>query len=93
MSYTPRIQVGSLLPKDQQEGNKKRTKKYSYIHVETDERGWADAKKYLPVPFDLVYVDDGEKIVTGWWSGTFWDGLRLKKDTKVIKWKRERDYI
>lgn len=83
-----KFQVGTAIPKKKEQ---KRYKKYAYIHVETDKDGWVDAEVYLPISFDLVYLDDREKIVKGWWNGNKWEGLRVKKDIKVKRWKRETE--
>jgi hypothetical protein len=56
--------------------------------------GWADAKKYLPQHYDLCQLKlTNEKYVSGWWTGTSWDGLRFNEldSDKVIAWKRIRE--
>jgi hypothetical protein len=51
------------------------------------ENGWIDVKKYLPLPYDLVLMNLEEKIINGWWNGTSWEGIRLKKNDTVHFWK------
>lgn len=50
--------------------------------------GWHDAKKYFPLECDLVEVKTDNKTVTGWWTGNYWMGLRLKQKDKVKQWKK-----
>ncbi len=62
-----------------------------YLVTKFDEKGWADAKNSLPIPFDLVTVlTNTDKKVAAWWNQCNWDGLRLKEKDVVIKWKRKR---
>lgn len=63
---------------------------YSYGHLlkeygpEWD--GWVAVDKALPFPYDLVNMDINTKIIPGWWTGTSWDGLRLKEADIVRAW-------
>jgi hypothetical protein len=85
-----RIQVGLSKLKDPL-SNKSRPYKYSDI---PSEKGWVEVLKFLPIPFDLMYlrVKDKGRTVSGWWNGQNWEGLRLKKEEKVLKWKRNQNY-
>jgi hypothetical protein len=71
----------------------KKERPYKYSDI-TSDKGWVDNVIYLPIPFDLMYlkVKDNPKILSGWWDGTDWNGLRLKKDHEITKWKRNQDY-
>ena len=60
--------------------------KYSDVPVDKDE--WASVEDGLPLPFDLVHMKIGDKIVNGWWTGQDWYSVRMKKDSKVERWKR-----
>jgi hypothetical protein len=92
-----RIQVGLSKILDKKTG-KPRPYKYSDIPTDLDKfgepTGWVSNLKCLPIPFDLMYmkVKQREKIISGWWNGQGWEGLRMKKGEKVIKWKRNQDH-
>ncbi len=61
-----------------------------YLVTKFDSDGWADAKKSLPIPFELVTVlTDTHKKISAWWTKSYWKGLRLRKKDGVIKWKRK----
>lgn len=67
-----------------------RRKKFDYRDVEFDADGWADAKKYLPADYDLMFLKvKDKKSVSGWHVGKKWDGLRLKKDDEILYWKKK----
>lgn len=69
-----------------------RTRKFSYRDILFDEDGWADAKKYLPGDYDLVFLDiEGKPPTSGWSIGDDWDGLYIEKGDKVLYWKRKPD--
>lgn len=60
----------------------------SYLNVKKDFNGWVNANEYFPLPFDLVFLDIGIKVINGWFTGYIWEGLRLRPQDKVIRWKR-----
>jgi len=61
---------------------------YKDVHCDID--GWADSARFMPADFDLVYLKiDGKKSISGWSTGTSWDGLKLQKGDKVLYWKRK----
>ena len=63
---------------------------YSYKDVHYDLEGWAEASKYLPEDYDLVYLKtENKKVIPGWSIGKSWDGLRLKPEHKISHWKRK----
>lgn len=65
---------------------------WTYKDVKYDEDGWADANKYLPADYDLVYLKiEDQPCVCGWSAGNSWDGLQVKKEDKVLFWKRKFD--
>ncbi len=65
--------------------------KSRYALAEYDIQGWADAKDYKPIPYDLVILKTKNgKMFPGWWNKTVWQGARLKKDQEVTKWKRKK---
>lgn len=65
---------------------------FTYKDVIYDFDGWADAKKYQPKKFDLVYVKiKGKPTTNGWFSSNFWDGLLVKPEDEVLYWKRKLD--
>jgi hypothetical protein len=61
---------------------------FPYSLVEYGDNGWADANKYLPLEYDLVYVKLKEKILMGWRSMGKWIGLRFDNEP-VYAWKRK----
>jgi hypothetical protein len=73
---------------------RRRYVRYRYADVTFNKEGWACAKSHLPRSFDIVAlrVDCGTKeafkTINGWWSGTQWEGIRLKKKDEIIQWKR-----
>lgn len=61
---------------------------FQFKDIIKDANGWIDAKIYYPFPYDLVSADIGaKKTLTAWWTGSQWDGLRLKIDHKIHYWK------
>lgn len=67
----------------------------SYKDLKTDAAGWVDSKEYLPRRFDIAYLmvkRDGNiiyKATPGWWTGTQWEGQKIKKTDEVIFWKHK----
>lgn len=61
---------------------------YKYTDAQMDIDGWVDPAIWLPFPFDLCWVRTETKSKTGWWTGKFWEGGRLKPDEKVLFWKK-----
>lgn len=63
----------------------------SFVYKSTifDKNGWADAKKFRPIPFDLVVLKTSEgSEFSGWWNKFQWEGLRLRQKHKITHWKR-----
>jgi len=52
---------------------------------------WQSPDRFRPLPFDLVEIETSKKIVTGWWTGNTWMGLRLRKEDKIISWRKSRE--
>ena len=52
-----------------------------------DPEGWADAKRYLPQPYEMVKIKTSEHLRNGWWNGIHWESLRLKPGEKTLAWK------
>ena len=84
-------------PKSMQVGkyqiwDKKTQKKIplKYSHIPKDADGFVTDMSYLPISRDLLYLRrlGKDRIITGWWDGKKWFGLRLKNDDTVIAWKR-----
>lgn len=48
---------------------------------------WIDASNQLPFPFDICLLDLDGKIISGWWTGQTWDGMKYEGQ-KVYYWKR-----
>lgn len=51
--------------------------------------GFADAKEFVPIQFDMcqLILNSGKSIL-GWWTGSGWDGLKVKVDDPVIRWRK-----
>lgn len=49
--------------------------------------GWVDPAKWLPYPYDLLYLKTETRTKAGWWNGHYWEGLRLLPADKVLYWK------
>lgn len=66
------------------------TKHFSYNDIKYDEDGWADARLFHPLDYDLLYlkIEGKNEHVRGWCSGNVWDGLKYKTGDKVLFWKR-----
>ena len=66
-----------------------KTNSFVYNSTVFNEDGWADAKKYRPIPFDLVTIqtETGKNFI-GWWNTLCWQGLRLRKQDHIKFWKR-----
>lgn len=70
-------------------GNKNFPKKpLSYNQLPTDDEGFVDAHKYLPIDYDLVQVKAGDRLISAWRAGRKWDGLHLTPNTPIRWWKR-----
>lgn len=64
---------------------------YRYSDIDFDEKGWVSVKDALPLDFDLVTISSGEKTMRGWWTGSDWYAIRLRKGDKIIKWRRIKE--
>lgn len=65
-------------------------KKLAYSTVKSEIDGWVDAKKYLPVDYDLMYLKfKNKKTSHGWVVGNKWDGLNINSKDDVLYWKRK----
>lgn len=78
------IKVGRIKPGQEQE---KLPKRWLYRDVQFTKR-WADSSRFLPKDYDLcdLKLSNG-KIISGWHNKTEWDGLRLKINDTVQRWK------
>jgi hypothetical protein len=75
-------------------GKKSKEKQYFYRNVDYDAEGWADAKKWLPADYDLVYMKiRGKPTIVGWSVGKEWLGLRLKDGDVITSWRRKPDEL
>lgn len=65
---------------------------FSYRDVDFDDDGWADAKRFLPHDYDLMYLKLKDKgVISGWVAYEEWQGLRLKSNDEVLYWKRQSE--
>jgi len=60
----------------------------TYANVPKGKDGWISVEDFLPILFDLVELDCGEKLIAGWFTGHGWDGKRYKKTYVVKRWRR-----
>ena len=58
----------------------------SYDEITADKDGWVDCRLFVPLKFDLVDIDVGGRIYRGWWTGFGWDGYRVKRRFKPVRW-------
>lgn len=71
---------------------KETDKVLSYKTVVSDIDGWVDAKKYLPVDYDLMYLKIKDKPTAhGWIVGRKWDGLKIKPEDEILYWKKKQE--
>lgn len=86
-----KIQVALSKVKDLKTGNLRVCK---YSDIPTDINGWVLNLKYMPIPFDMMYVrlKNKPKVISAWWNGQNWEGLRMREGDEVINWKRNHDY-
>lgn len=64
----------------------------NYTSVPKDLHGWIDASIFLPTPYDLCQVKCETNLVkNGWWVGSFWMGKNIKKEDKVMFWRRREE--
>ena len=49
---------------------------------------WIDPKEKKPIQYDLVDVKTLRGDFKGWWTGNYWDGLRIKSTDQIVGWKR-----
>jgi hypothetical protein len=64
----------------------------TYKDVRYDEDGWADAKRFIPADYDLVYLKiEGEPTTSGWSTGNNWDGLQIKEEHNILYWKKKQE--
>ena len=69
-------------------------KPLDYTGVEYDKDGLADASKYIPSDYDLVYLKTNfGNIKNGWWAGNEFFCRKLLDGEKVLKWKKNKDMI
>jgi len=63
---------------------------FTYPMVEYDEDLWADASKFLPLEYDLLYlkIENKKSIIRGWYTGYGWDGAKFEENDKVLCWKK-----
>lgn len=60
---------------------------FCYIDIKYEKGKWADSSKFLPADFDLCHCKIDDRVVSGWHSGTEWEGFRIKPKDKVQYWK------
>lgn len=72
-------------------------KLFNYSDCIKDEDGFINSARYLPLPNDIVYLEierNGKKIsknLTGWWTGSYWEGARLSPGDKILRWRKKDD--
>ncbi len=64
---------------------------FRYLVTQFDKEEWADATTAYPIPYDLVTVETNtRKKIAAWWNQTNWEGIRLKNEDTVLRWKRRK---
>lgn len=65
-------------------------RKVAYKDVYANVNEWVNAKKYLPIDFDLVTIKLSNGDLTyGWTLGEKWQGVLITKGKQVIAWKKK----
>jgi hypothetical protein len=66
---------------------------FKHSQVKFDDDKWADANLYLPADYDLVWckIENLKQKVSGWHTGTSWDGAKMQPEYKVLFWKMNYD--
>lgn len=64
----------------------------NYNNYPRDGDGWIDIRYRPTHDFRMckLLTSNGIKL-NGWWTGYIWDGLHVTPDTKIIKWKIEKE--
>lgn len=74
---------------------KKTNNRFSYAGIKFEEDGWCWNTDNKPIPFDIAYVEveriNGTKIISAWWTGKEWVGLRLKSTDLILRWRRQEN--
>lgn len=66
----------------------------SYCLVPRDIKGWVDAEKFVPSPYDLCHLrTNGEKRCAGWWTGWMWFGYKLRESEIVVAWRKDEEDV
>jgi hypothetical protein len=66
--------------------------KILYAKVEKDRDGWISFSMYCPILFDLVEISTTDKLkFKAWFNGKIWEGLRIKTQPSVVKWRRIKE--
>lgn len=79
------IKVGkSRLPG--KSGKKERFATYKDIEYIFDD--WVDAKKFIPMDFDIVTLRSKDKEFKGWSVGMSWDGYRHTGKEEILQWRK-----
>lgn len=75
------------------ETGKQFTCKYSDVPADADQ--WVTDLTYLPIEGDMMHlrIEGKSRVVSGWWQGTKWVGLRIGVGDKIIAWRRNMDEI
>ena len=62
---------------------------YSYADVPKEDGIVVDLT-WRPFPCDMcaLYVEGRPNPIPGWWTGFDWYGLKIRKEHKIIAWKR-----
>jgi hypothetical protein len=63
-----------------------------YGRIPKDGDGFIDAKLYKPQPFFLLWmILENRRTIPGWWTGSRFEGYRLKSTDAVIRWKNRQN--
>lgn len=67
-----------------------KNRKFAYSDVVYDKNGWADAKKFLPLDFDLLFlkIKGKQKIFSGWHNDKHWEGSKINRKDDILFWKK-----
>lgn len=66
---------------------------FKYSDLPRERSIWISLDFCYPRHFDLVDLETADGIKKGWYNGNGWDGFKLSRKEKVMRWKRREENI
>jgi hypothetical protein len=59
------------------------------VDVMSSDQNWIDTIDRKPEPYSLnaLLLKTGREV-RGWWTGSSWDGIKVRENDTVIKWRK-----